>query len=109
VPVFLLIMSNYWVLASIGPKRLSIDPALFKLRSGPSGGFFTDSGSPYTVFTISAYSILRQEMVQYICYAEHYGRSPIEEREGPLDLCYKSSQWGHATYYTSNDIPLVKS
>lgn len=66
MPVFLLIMSNYWVLASIGPKRLSIDPALFKLRSGPSGGFFTDSGSPYAVFTISAYRILRQEMVQYV-------------------------------------------
>ncbi|KAK9919641.1 hypothetical protein M0R45_028227 [Rubus argutus] len=51
---------------SIGTKQLSIDPAQFKLRSGPSGGFFTDSGSPYTVFTISAYSILRQEMVQYV-------------------------------------------
>ncbi|KAL6142753.1 hypothetical protein ACLB2K_061029 [Fragaria x ananassa] len=51
---------------SIGTQCLSIDPALFKLRHGPSGGFFTDSG---TVFIKSAYRILRQEMVKHVIYA----------------------------------------
>ncbi|XP_004291995.1 PREDICTED: aspartic proteinase nepenthesin-2-like [Fragaria vesca subsp. vesca] len=71
---------------SIAGKRLNIDPALFQLKRSTIGGFFIDTGSPYTRLVQGAYTILRDEMTQYIM--KNYGKRPT--RKGFFDLCYGS-------------------
>ena len=77
---------------SIAGKRLNIDPALFQLKRGTIGGFFIDTGSPYTWLVQGAYTILSDEMTQYIM--KNYGKRPT--RKCFFDLCY-GSLGGNAT------------
>ncbi|KAL6142751.1 hypothetical protein ACLB2K_061027 [Fragaria x ananassa] len=71
---------------SIAGKRLNIDPALFKVKKGTTGGgFIINTGTPYTHFVRGAYTILREEVVQYMM--NQCGKRPT--RKGVFDVCYE--------------------
>ncbi|KAL5566965.1 hypothetical protein UlMin_030129 [Ulmus minor] len=90
-----LVMSNKYYVTMLGisieGKRLKIDPSVFRLKKNApnGGGFMIDSGSTYSILIKSAYTIFRNEMVQYL--KQKNGWIPKPQRDikfSGFDLCY---------------------
>ncbi|PON69500.1 Aspartic peptidase [Trema orientale] len=65
---------------SVNGKRLHLNPSLFR------GKFAIDSGAPYTALLKDAYTIVRNEMVEY--FQRRYSWRPLKDTGTYYDLCY---------------------
>ncbi|XP_024039540.1 aspartic proteinase nepenthesin-1 [Citrus clementina] len=70
---------------SVEGKRLEIDPALFQLKQGGSGGFAIDSGVGPTLLVPEAYEVLKLEILEFYLAR---GFHPVKVLHVPYDLCY---------------------
>lgn len=70
---------------SIEGKRLEINPALFQLKQGGSGGFAIDSGVGPTLLVPEAYEVLKLEILEFYLAR---GFHPVKVLHVPYDLCY---------------------
>lgn len=70
---------------SLEGKRLNIDPALFELKKGGSGGFAIDSGVGPTLLVPEAYKVLKSEVLVYLSI---HGIFPVKVLHVPYDLCF---------------------
>lgn len=74
---------------SIEGKRLEINPALFQLKQGGSGGFAIDSGVGPTLLVPEAYEVLKLEILEFYLAR---GFHPVKVLHVPYDLCYAIMQ-----------------
>ncbi|KAK9215320.1 hypothetical protein WN944_007325 [Citrus x changshan-huyou] len=76
---------GYMGSVSVEGKRLEIDPALFQLKQGGSGGFSIDSGVGPTLLVPEAYEVLKLEILEFYLAR---GFHPVKVLHVPYDLCY---------------------
>ncbi|KAH9688434.1 peptidase A1 domain-containing protein [Citrus sinensis] len=79
---------------SIEGKRLEINPALFQLKQGGSGGFAIDSGVGPTLLVPEAYEVLKLEILEFYLAR---GFHPVKVLHVPYDLCYAITPSGGPT------------
>ena len=70
---------------SVEGKRLEIDPSLFQLKQGGSGGFAIDSGVGPTLLVPEAHEVLKLEILEFYLAR---GFHPVKVLHGPYNLCY---------------------
>ncbi|KAK2365126.1 aspartic proteinase CDR1 [Trifolium repens] len=82
-------LTKYYVVCtgiSLSGTMLAIDPKLFELKSGETGGFVFDSGSDVTFLVEGAFNVLKKNVIDY--FEKNHKLNPFTGHNTGFELCY---------------------